>query len=114
MGLFLIIITGFFLIGILYVIFTLLLVPGLAEERLGTLEELSPDAAEWRDEIDTPAAKAAAARGLRRQTRVWRDPMGDWLGRERLLRQVRLLDADGEVVEIEPERRVRRRRVRGS
>lgn len=103
----------FAITGLLYVIITLMTVPGLAEERLGVLEELPERPGEWREDDASPEGRAARACGQQRQWRLWIDPEGGWLGRERILRQVRYLDAQtGELLRTEPDQRVRRRRVK--
>lgn len=113
---------GFLIIGIIYVIGTLAFIPGLADERLGRLEEFPEEAGEWVDDPGdartgtddaTPSSQPRASTGLRRQSRLWIDPAPDWLGRERIFRQVRYLDSEGIVVRVGPEVRVRRRRRRG-
>lgn len=103
----------FILTGLAYVIFTLLFVPGLAEERLGRLEDLPVDDGQWR--TDAPSSHDAGSQqtGLRRETRYWIDR--DWLFRERILRQTRYVDAaTGKVVRVDPDVRVRRKRIKGT
>ncbi len=102
----------FLLIGVFYAILTLLIIPGLAEERLGKLEALPDTIGAWCDDETSPDGVAARQEGLRRQTRLWVDHEFDWLGRERILRQVRYLDRAGRVVKTEREKRIRRRRIR--
>lgn len=95
----------FVLVGVVYIVLTLLVIPGLAEERLGKLEPLPADAEQWKTDPDgeTP--------GVQRETRLWIDR--DMLGRQRITRQIRYVDEHtGEVVATEPDQRVRRRRIK--
>jgi hypothetical protein len=96
--------------GLAYVIFTLMFVPGLAEERLGRLEDLPQDDGEWREDARSPKAEQAKQQGTRRETRYWIDR--DWFGRERILLQARYLNASGDVVATDPDVRVKRRRIK--
>lgn len=112
MALFLAFAAVFLLIGLAYVIVTLAIIPGVAEERLGRLEKLPESIGEWEDDASSPEAQAAREEGLRRQSRLWIDADRDWLGRKRVLRQVRYIDASDRVIRTELDRRVRRRRVR--
>lgn len=106
------IVAFFFLLGALYVIITLMTVPGLAEERLGRWEEFT-DLDTWQDDEESSEGKAALTEGLRRQVRLWADPARDMFGRERILRQVRYIDATtGEPVRAERDRRVFRKRIK--
>lgn len=104
----------FLFIGLIYVIVSLMVIPGMAEERLGRFRrsgELPNDADHWRDDADSPAGRAARGEGLRRQTRLWIDADRDWLGRERILRQVRYVDEQEQVIRTEPDRRIKRRHL---
>ena len=113
MWLFIAFVAIFLLIGLVYVAVTLLTIPGLAEQRLGRRETFSSDAWQWQDDLETPKGRAAAAQGRRRQTRLWLDPALDMLGRERILRQTRVIDVEtGRVISVEPDRRIRRRRIK--
>lgn len=106
------IVAFFFILGLLYVIISLMTVPGLAEERLGRWEEFT-DLDSWRDDEESDEGRAAINEGLRRQVRLWADPARDLFGRERILRQVRYLDATtGEPVRAERDRRVFRKRIK--
>jgi len=102
----------FLLIGLVYVVITLALIPGMADERLGRLEELPDNAGEWRDDVESPAGRAARDAGVTRQIRLWIDMNRDWLGRERILKQVRYIDDNGRLVRTEPDRRYKRKRIR--
>lgn len=110
MWILLVIVAFFVLTGLAYVIITLLMIPGLAEERLGKLEDLPADAGQWSVDEQSPQATEAANEGLQRETRYWIDQ--DMLGRERILLQVRYIASDGRVIRTEPDVRVRRRRVK--
>jgi len=101
----------FILVGLAYVIITLMVIPGLAEERLGSLEELPEDAEQWRVDEHSPEAAEARLRNLQRETRLWIDH--DMLGRERITRQFRYVDPQtGEVVGSDPDQRITRRRIK--
>jgi len=77
-------------------------VPGAKEERFGDLEPLPDRVGEWSD-LGEPGQD-----GLVRQERYLVDERGGTL-----LHQVRMRHVEsGEVVSVEPERRVKRRRVR--
>jgi hypothetical protein len=87
--------------------------PEVARERFGELEAPPADLGEWHRDADSPAAAAAAAAGLDREERLFEDTLGGF-GAGRLVRQARLRDrATGEIVRVEPDVVVRRRRVRG-
>jgi hypothetical protein len=88
-------------------------VPGAVEERLGELEGLPPNLGEWAVDESSPEAQSAAARGLVREHRTWRDPGKGWFGSDRLVLQVRYRDrATGAIQSAEPDRALQRRRVR--
>lgn len=96
-----------------YAAFMLRLVPGVAEQRFGVLEELPPDLGVWKTESDSPAALAADAYGLRRQVRVYLRPGRGWFGRDQLVRQVRYRNGEtNEIVRVDPEEVLKRRRIR--
>ncbi|MEY2937376.1 MAG: hypothetical protein RL033_8125 [Pseudomonadota bacterium] len=88
-------------------------VPGAVAERLGELEGLPQNLGEWTLDDASGEAQAARGRGLQREQRTWREPGGDWLGRDRLLLQVRYRDLQsGAIHSAEPDRVLRRRRIR--
>ena len=99
--------------AVIYGIVVMLEVPGLAKERLGELEPLPGNLNEWAIDRESDDAKAALARGLQRETRIWQDPSRGFLGKERLRAQVRYrnLKTD-EIDESEPDRPYRRRRIK--
>ncbi|SRR5690606_7113881 len=98
---------------IVYGIIVLLEIPGLAQERLGELEPLPEDLNQWKPDHETEAGKAALARGAVREVRIWLDPAGGWLGRERLMQQVRYRNLKTDEIEaVEPDKRIRRKRRR--
>lgn len=102
-----------FLLCVCYALVVLAYVPGLADERLGVLEELPEDADQWKIDTESTQAQAAHANGLICETRLWIDGHGDFLCREKILRQVRYLDPDThEVVRSEKDVRIWRRRVK--
>ncbi len=100
----------FLLSGLTYIVVTLLVIPGLADERLGRLEDLPEDAGIWKEDLDSHDAHDAMKQGLRRETRYWIDQ--DVIGRERIVHQVRYVSKDGVVVRTGPETRIRRKRCR--
>ena len=82
-------------------------------ERLGELEGLPRNLGEWAVDHDSPEARSAAERGLTREHRTWREPGSGWFGRDRLLLQVRYRDPQtGTIQSAEPDRELRRRRVK--
>jgi hypothetical protein len=83
-------------------------VPGATEERLGVLEPLPPDVGQWKEEPEASAPIRAGEPVLKREVRTYFDE-----AHNRLLRQVRYrsLDTD-EIVRVDPDQVVKRRRVR--
>lgn len=99
--------------GIIYGVIVLLEVPGLADERLGRLEPLPSKLNAWVVDRESAAGKAALERGELRETRIWKDPQGGFLGRERLWLQARCRNpGNNEIVGVEPDVRYRRHRIR--
>lgn len=83
-------------------------VPGATEERLGVLEPLPPDVGQWKEELDSAEAASADQQNLKRESRTFFDE-----AHGRLLRQVRYRHAESnEIVRVEPDQVVKRRRVR--
>jgi hypothetical protein len=112
-----------FLVGFLFmlamvgVLFYLLViyreVPGAVEQRFGVLEPLPGDVNEWKVDEDSPEGRAAVSRGLRRETRLYQDPSGGFLGRARLIRQTRYRNrGTNAITSVEPDVPVKRRRIR--
>ncbi len=97
------------LVGVaLYVTLFVREVPGFSEQRFGKLEELPPDVGKWKPDPDSPEGRAAAAEGLRRETRHWFDSE-----KNRLLFQARYRSAESnEIVRVEPDQLVKRKRVK--
>ena len=90
-------------------------VPGAVSERWGELEDLPENLGEWSADTTSEQAIAAAAQGLAREVRIWRDAGGGWFGRDRLVRQVRYRDPEtGEIESVEPDRVIKRRRVKSA
>ena len=91
-----------------YVLFILNLVPGAAEERLGVLEPLPPETGTWKPDHDSAEARAAETEGLKREVRHY-----FYETDARLVIQVRYRNgATNEIVRSDPERTVKRRRIR--
>jgi hypothetical protein len=92
-----------------YLAFFLREVPGAAAQRLGELEPLPPDLGRWVPDETSSEARAARDRGLKREVRVLYDAARE----RRLVRQVRYRKLDtNEIVEIEPEQVIKRRRLK--
>lgn len=88
-------------------------VPGAVAERLGELEGLPTNLGEWTIDESSGEAVAARARGLQREQRTWLEQGSGWLGRDRLLLQVRYRDVQsGAIHSAEPDRKLRRRRIK--
>jgi hypothetical protein len=88
-------------------------VPGAVTERWGELEGLPSDLGEWAVDEESEAANEAHARGLTREVRTWREPGAGWFGRDRLLLQVRYRSSEsGEIESTEPDRVLKRRRIK--
>ena len=91
-----------------YLTFIFQNVPGMKEERLGSLEPLPEDLGTWKTDSGSEAAQTASNEGLIREVRLYYDE-----SRERLVEQARYRrTADSEIVRVEPDRRVKRRRVK--
>ena len=106
-------IIGFLLViaaigGLLYILVIHREVPGAVEQRFGVLEALPEDIGVWKVDEESEEGKAAVARGLRRESRLFHD-----LQANRLLRQVRFRNqATNEIVRVDPDEVVKRRRIR--
>lgn len=99
--------------GAIYIAITLMEVPGMAEERLGRFEPLPANLNKWEIDRESEAGQAALKRGLQRETRLWQDPSGGFVGRERLIRQTRFRNVQTDEIDaVEPDVRYRRRRIR--
>lgn len=94
-------------IGI-YLLFILPTVPGAVEERLGVREPLPNNLGVWTNDETSPEALAALNKGERRQVRTLYDEAKD-----RLILQVRYQNRETEeIVRVEPEQFVRRKRIK--
>jgi hypothetical protein len=91
-----------------YLLFIFSQVPGAAEQRLGVLEALPEDLGRWKSD-DEPQD------GLVREVRhVFHEGSG-LLSSGKLVRQVRYRDpSSGEIVRVEPEEVVKRKRIKKS
>jgi len=88
-------------------------IPGAVEQRLGTLEELPENINKWRDDEESEEGKAAAAKGLRREKRIFFDEKGGSFGAGRFVRQVRYRNrATGAITSVEPDEVIKRKRVK--
>jgi hypothetical protein len=89
-------------------------VPGAVDQRLGVLEALPEDINRWKVDDDSEEGKAAAQKGQKREERLFHDPNGGgFLGGGKLVRQVRYRNrATNEVVRVDPDQLVTRKRIR--
>jgi hypothetical protein len=88
-------------------------VPGLTEERFGR-RVLPPDIGRWKLDDESNQGRAALARGLERQERLWLHESGGIFGSTQLVRQVRYREtATRQIVRVEPDQVVKlvRKRV---
>jgi hypothetical protein len=93
----------------LYLLFFFQNVPGAVEERLGRLEPLPEDLGRWKADHQSEEGRAAERVGEVREERMYFDE-----SRGRLLYQVRFLKRDTrDVVRVDPDRVVKRRRIKG-
>lgn len=93
-----------------YLLFFLSHVPGATEERLGEYEPLPEGLGAWQVEKEGSAAGAAADQGLVREQRLLLQEGG-----RRFIKQVRYRSAETrEIVRIEPEEVISRRRMHRS
>jgi hypothetical protein len=93
----------------LYLFVILREVPGAAEERLGTYEELPKDVNKWHTDADSEAGKKALVEGLSRETRLYFSESSQ----KKLIRQVRYRSlSTNEIERVEPDETVKRKRVR--
>jgi hypothetical protein len=91
-----------------YLLFFLSHVPGATEERLGEYEPLPEGLGVWRVDEEGPSGRAARAEGLVREERLLLQEGG-----RRFIKQVRYRSAETrEIVRIEPEELIPRRRAR--
>lgn len=95
----------------LYVLVILREVPGAAEERLGSLEDLPADVNKWKSDEESAEGKAALLDGTRREVRLFYDTQAGLRGK--LLRQVRYRNAKtNEIERVLPDEIVKRKRVK--
>lgn len=91
-----------------YVLFIFNLVPGVQDERLGVLEPLPPDVGKWHADTESAEGRGATGQGQVREVRHYFYEHGS-----KLVLQVRYKQKDtGEIVRVEPEQPVKRKRVR--
>lgn len=102
-----------FIGGLVYVFLVQRAVPGLMEQRFGTLEALPVDVGEWKTDDESEEGRLAALQGLRREIRLFHDPGGGLLGNGSLVRQTRYRNpATNAITRVEPDVPVARRRIR--
>jgi len=103
---FFLVVVGILALGV-YVLFIFNLVPGVREERMGVLEELPSDVGKWKVDEGGEGSQPAPD-GLVRETRHY-----FYEATGKLVFQVRYKNGEtGEIVRVEPEEPVKRRRVR--
>jgi hypothetical protein len=103
-----------FIGGLLYVLVIHREVPGAVEQRFGVLEALPEDVGKWKIDEDSEEGKEAAAKGLKREVRIFHDQSASgMLSSGKLIRQVRYRNrATNAVVRVDPDEPVKRKRVR--
>jgi hypothetical protein len=90
-------------------------IPGAVEQRLGELEAIPADVNKWKPDDESEAGKAAAAKGLLREVRLYFDEKGGALGHGKFVRQARYRNrATNAITSVEPDEPVRRKRVKKS
>jgi hypothetical protein len=105
------ILVGILAVGV-YLLFIFSQVPGAKEQRLGVLEPLPADLGKWKIDEDSPEAAAAKREGQVREVRVLHYE-GTGFSHGRLVEQVRYRSAEThEIVRVEPERELKRKRVK--
>ncbi|HVJ22221.1 MAG TPA: hypothetical protein VM686_42740, partial [Polyangiaceae bacterium] len=91
-----------------YLLFILNLVPGAKEQRLGVLEDLPADLGHWKAEEETADGRIREVRHILHEGSGLFSP-------GKLIHQVRYRDkASGEIVRVEPEEVVKRKRIKRS
>jgi hypothetical protein len=94
--------------GLFYILVVYREVPGAIEMRLGVLEALPEDIGKWKVDTESEEGKAAAARGLKRESRLFHDVQAN-----KLLKQVRYRNqATNEIARVDPDEVVKRKRIR--
>jgi hypothetical protein len=105
-----------FMIAVVGILFYLLVihreVPGAVEQRFGVYEALPQDVGKWKVDEESDAAKEARKKGLTREVRYWFDENKGFFGKGRLIRQVRYKNPGNEIVRVDPEEVIERKRVR--
>lgn len=93
----------------LYLFVILREVPGAAEERLGTYEDLPEDVNKWRPDAESPEAIQALTQGLQREVRLYFAESKN----KKLIRQVRYRNlASGDIERVDPDVVIKRKRVK--
>ncbi len=96
----------------LYLLFIFSQVPGVKDQRLGVLEPLPDDLGKWKVDEGSPEADAARGEGLVREVRQIFHEQEGLFAQGRLVLQVRYKSASGEIVRVEPEQEIKRRRLK--
>jgi hypothetical protein len=95
--------------ALLYVLVIQREVPGVVEQRFGSLEALPPDVGKWKIDSESEEGSAAAKRGLKREVRLFHDVQSGKLTRQGRYRN----QATNAITGVDPDVPVPRRRVRG-
>ncbi len=96
----------------LYLLFIFSQMPEMKDQRLGVLEPLPADLGKWKVDGESPEAEAGKREGLSREVRHIFEEKQGLFSKGRLLRQVRYKNGAGEIVRVEPEQTIKRRRVK--
>jgi len=90
-----------------YLLFVFMHVPGATKERLGELEPVPDDIGRWLVDTESAEGQKASSQGLLREQRLLLQEGG-----KRFIKQVRYRNAETrEIVRIEPEEVIPRRRI---
>lgn len=96
-------------VGILmYILLIQRAVPGAVEQRFGVYEALPDDVGRWKTDLESESGRAAQKRGEKREVRLYHNPNAE----NKLIRQVRYRNALNEIVRVEPDEVLKRKRVR--
>lgn len=94
--------------GLMYLLLVQREVPGLVEQRFGVLEALPENINQWMVDEESAEGQEAASKGLKREVRMFHDAQSG-----KVLRQVRYRNrATNQVVRVEPDEVVKRKRIR--
>lgn len=99
--------------GLVYVFLVQRAVPGIVEQRFGTLEALPLDIGKWKADTKSEQGQAAARQGLQCEVRLFYHSAGGLLGNGTLVRQTRYRNpATNAITRVDPDVPVQRRRIK--